>query len=412
MFDGKIEVGSGDCQMKQRPADTVLVTGSSGYLGYAVAQRLASSFTVVGFDRRQPAHPPPAAECLYVDVTSEASLRRGLVAVRERHGDRLASVVHLAAYYDFSGRPSPLYERVTVEGTGRLLRLLREMFAVEQFIFSSTMLVHRPTTPGRPITEDDPVEPTWAYPQSKARTEQVIQAGRGTIPAVVLRLAGVYDDLGHSYPLPRQIQRIFERDLTSYLFPGHLGHGQAFVHLDDVLDLVDRLVARRSELPETTTLLVGEPETLPYGTLQRILARMIHGEEWRTYSIPKGMTKIAAWLQQVLPLGARPVTAPAMIDRADEHYELDITRARTTVGWEPAHRLRDTLPGIAAALLADPWAWYREHELAMPLWLQEVEPRPSPREAAAIDMQRLMELGELEAHELRELQALVLGGHR
>ncbi len=63
--------------------DTILVTGSNGYLGYAVAQRLAASHHVVGFDRRQPSHPPPVAECLYVDLTSEASLRRGLEAVRE-----------------------------------------------------------------------------------------------------------------------------------------------------------------------------------------------------------------------------------------------------------------------------------------------------------------------------------------
>ncbi|MEO8349804.1 MAG: NAD(P)-dependent oxidoreductase, partial [Acidobacteriota bacterium] len=176
--------------------EVILVTGSNGYLGYPIAERLTGAFTVVGFDRRQPSHPPPGAECVYVDISSEPSLRRGLQTIRDLHGDRLASVIHLAAYYDFSGTASPLYEKVTVRGTEQLLRLLREMFTVEQFIFSSTMLVHAATTPGRPISEDSPLDPAWAYPQSKVETEKVIHAERGDIPAVILRIAGVYDDLG------------------------------------------------------------------------------------------------------------------------------------------------------------------------------------------------------------------------
>ena len=33
-----------------------------------------------------------------------------------------------------------------------------------------------------------------------------------------------------------------------------------------------------------------------------------------------------------------------MIDLADDHYDLDISRARTLLGWEPKHSLRETLP--------------------------------------------------------------------
>jgi nucleoside-diphosphate-sugar epimerase len=354
---------------------TILVTGSNGYLGYAVAKRLGERYPVVGFDRRAPSHPPPAAECLYVDLTSEPSLRRGLEAVRDLHGPVLASVIHLAAYYDFSGAPSPLYEKVTVRGTARLLRALREVgFRVEQLIFASTMLVHAPTTPGRPIREDWPLQPKWPYPHSKVQTERVIHEQRGDIPAVILRIAGVYDDLGHSAPLPRQIQRIFERDQTAYLFPGNRAHGQVMVHLDDVVDLYVRLVERRSALPSELVLEVGEPETVGYGELQARLGHLIHGVEWRTFSIPKPVAKAGARLQATLPLGKTPFVQPWMIDLADDHFELDITRAGTVVGWEPRRRLRDTLPAIVAALKADPWAWYRENELEPPTWLAAVAP--------------------------------------
>jgi len=112
------------------PKSTILITGASGRIGFPLAQRLAEWFNVVGFDRRAPSHPPPSAECLYVDLTIDESLRRGLQAISELHGNRLASVIHLAACYDFSGAPSLLYDRITVDGTERLLRLLQDQRGV------------------------------------------------------------------------------------------------------------------------------------------------------------------------------------------------------------------------------------------------------------------------------------------
>lgn len=50
------------------------------------------------------------------------------------------SVVHLAAYYDVSGEPN----QIRVQGTRRLIEAFQG-FDVEQLIFASTMLVHRPT---------------------------------------------------------------------------------------------------------------------------------------------------------------------------------------------------------------------------------------------------------------------------
>jgi nucleoside-diphosphate-sugar epimerase len=123
-----------------------------------------------------------------------------------------------------------------VHGTERLLEHLQE-FQVEQFIFSSTMLVHAPTEPGRPINEDSPIDPRWPYPLSKVETEALIREQRGSIPVVLLRLAGVYDHRGHSAFLSQQIARIYERQLLGHFYPGDIRRGQAFVHLDDVTKL-------------------------------------------------------------------------------------------------------------------------------------------------------------------------------
>jgi nucleoside-diphosphate-sugar epimerase/uncharacterized membrane protein len=355
----------------------VLVTGSNGRIGSAVMERLAGRYSdVVGFDRKAPSPPPPGCTHIPVDITSDDSVREGLRVLREHHGTHITAVVHLAAYYDFLGKPSSKYDEITVEGTRRLLRCLREGtgrmlhgqregFAVEQFIFASTMLVHRPGEPGVFLTEDSPIGPTWAYPESKVRTEALIRAERGAIPAVVLRFAGVYDDVCHSPPLAHQIQRIYERQLSGHLYSGETSHGQAFIHLDDVVDAIEHAVERRAKLPPEVAILIGEPETLSYDELQHTFSRLIRDESWETHNVPGAIAKAGAWVQDHI-LGQDQFIKPWMIDRANDHYALDITRAHTLLDWTPSRSLRQTLPKMVAALQADPAGWYREQGLQLP----------------------------------------------
>lgn len=364
--------------------DIVLITGANGRIGDAVMQRMREHFdNVVGFDRK--AASPPPLDCIYipVDITSDESVQEGLRVLRAHHGSRVATVVHLAAYYDFLGKPSPKYDQITVEGTRRLLRGLQEGFEVEQFIFASTMLVHRPGEPGQFITEESPLGPTWAYPESKVRTEEVIRAERGSIPSVILRFAGVYDDVCHSPPLANQIQRIYERQLAGHLYSGETSHGQAFIHMEDVVGVIARAVEQRAQLPAEAVMLVGEEEVLSYDELQHTFARLLHDESWETHSVPGPIAKVGAWLQDHIP-GQDPFVKPWMIDRANDHYALDITRARTLLDWAPRHSLRQTLPKMVAALKADPLGWYREHGLEPPASMKKAEAKAavakSPRQ--------------------------------
>ena len=353
----------------------IIVTGSNGRIGDAVMQRFAGRRgQIVGFDRKAPKPPPPGCVYIPVDITSDEDVTQGLTTVRDHHGSQVEAVVHLAAYYDFFGAPSPKYDDITVRGTERLLRGLRDLrFQVEQFIFSSTMLVHKPAEPGERINEDWPLQPTWAYPQSKVRTEQVIREQRGDIPAVLLRIAGVYDDQCHSIPLANQIQRIYERQFTARLYSGSTAHGQSFMHMDDLVDAIALTVERRAQLPPEAPILLGEPETLSYDELQHTIARLIWGEDWETLEIPGPLAPLAkagAWVLDRIP-GQEAFIKPWMIDRANDHYALDITRAHSLLGWEPRRSLRETLPKMVAALRADPLGFYDENDLEPPDWLRE-----------------------------------------
>jgi nucleoside-diphosphate-sugar epimerase/uncharacterized membrane protein len=342
--------------------EVVIVTGSSGYLGGATIRRLADKYTLVGLDRPGGKAPPECAHQIEFDLGSDESVRDALEQVRSQFGERIASVIHLAAYYDITGEANPLYDKITVQGTRRLVDALQD-FKVEQFVFASTILVHQPTDlPEERIEEDSPLGPSWPYPQSKLQTEELLRSRRGDMPLVLLRIAGVYDETGHSAFLAEQIAGVYEHRTTAHLYPGMLCAAQSSVHLDDLTEAFARVVERRKELPPELPLLIGEPDALGYAEIQDIVHCEVHGKEWTTVRIPKGIAKIGAWIQNEV-LGQDQFVQQWMIDQASSHYVVDIGRARRLLGWEPQHSLRETLPRIIAALKADPQQWYRANKL-------------------------------------------------
>ena len=383
-----------------RAKPIVLITGAAGNIGTSLAGRLADGYRIVGLDRPKTKADFPL---IHADLSKDESVENAIAEFRDKFGDRIASVVHLAAYFDFSGEENPLYQSINVEGTRRLLKALQPL-DVEQFVYSGTMLVHAPGEPGQRIDEDQPIEPGWAYPISKAKAEEVIRAGHGDIPYVLLHLAGLYDDETAVPTLTNQIARIYERDFQSHFYAASTEVGQSMVHRDDMLDAFRRTVDRRRDLPPGAVILIGEEEAPGYGELQDELGRLIHGEaEWPTLRLPGPAAAAGAWLQQkteplvpdALDQGEPPFVKPFMVQLAGDHYELDISRARDLLGWEPQHRIKDTLPSIVAALKRDPKAWYEENGLTPPPAVVEAaqsglhaEHARSAHEEALIDQHR------------------------
>ncbi|MCR4338014.1 MAG: NAD(P)-dependent oxidoreductase [Candidatus Omnitrophica bacterium] len=344
----------------------MMITGSRGFIGTAIIEKFAPYFRIFAFDNKS------SKEFLgdnvfskEMDLTQDVSVNDAMDFIQRTDPQvNIASVIHLAAYYDFSGEPSDLYDKVTVQGTRRLLSALKKFAHVEQFLFSSTQLVHAPCSAGEKNNEQWPLDPKWDYPKSKVETEALIRNIHGQIPSVILRIAGVYNDQCHSIPISHQIQRIYEKRLTGHVFPGDIAHGQPFVHLDDLVEAIWLTVQHRKELSSEEIILIGEPETYSYDMLQKELARLIHGApHWETIQIPKVVAKTGAWVQDKIPGIEEPFIKPWMIDLADDHCQLDISKAQRVLGWTPQRRLIEALPKMVETLKRDPQRWYQLHHL-------------------------------------------------
>jgi nucleoside-diphosphate-sugar epimerase len=350
--------------------EVIIVTGSCGRIGSAVVKRLGENYSIVGFELLKALYASSTEELVPVDISSDESVKQAFTHIRHFYGNKIAAVVHLAAYYSFKEAHSDLYEKITVKGTERLLNELKD-FEVGQFMFTSTMLVHAPTKPGEPITEESPVVPRWAYPASKVETEKMIHKKRGNIPTVILRVAGVYDDKCHSIPISHQIQRIYEKQLNAHFFPGDITHGASFVHMDDLVDAIISAIEKRKKLPPETVLLIGESKTLSTDDLQRKISKLLFNKEIHTIRIPKWLAQIGAWVQCQIPSKEAPFIQPWMVDLADDHYELNIDLANKLLGWVPKKNLEECLPGMIHDLQEDPVSWYKLNGLQMPYHLKK-----------------------------------------
>lgn len=378
----------------------ILITGSDGFIGSALVKYFAADYNILGLDR-SPARKSDGYEALQCDLTKAEAIRQALQVARERT-EHFAAVIHLAAYFDFTGEEHPLYKKLNVDGTRLLLDALKD-FKIDRFIYASTILVHRPGEPGLPITEDSPLEPRWTYPVSKLEAEQVIREHCAS-PYAILRLAGLYTEYCQSPTLAHQIDRIYQDKITGRVFAGDPNRGQSALHIEDMLSALAATIEHRLDLPRDFTALIGEPLVSTYSALQNAIGEELRHEPVHTISMPKPVAKLGAWAQEkaeaLIPdsvdHGEKPFIRPFMIDLSEDHYELDISRAVKHLGWRPKHFLRDELPTLIARFKEDPLHWYQLNKITPPPWLAEMQ------EEAGRSLQKQVE--ELEARQAEDHQ--------
>ncbi|HXH74246.1 MAG TPA: NAD-dependent epimerase/dehydratase family protein [Bacteriovoracaceae bacterium] len=346
----------------------ILITGISGYIGSAFAKVLTPEYQVIGLDKDIPAEKIPGVSYFSLDITSASRIDTTLQDIKDQYGSRIISVIHLVAYYSFDGREDKRYDTITVQGTRALMRQIREKFHTEQFIFSSSMLVYRPVEIGEKIREDSPLQPGWAYPASKVRTEEILKKEQGNVPVVNLRIAGVYDDFAHQPTLANQIMRIHETWLTSVPLPANPDKGQSLLHIDDLALMIPPLIKKREEFARFETFVIGEENVMSYREIQQECGMLLHKRPWPVIRIPRFVATYGSKMMEKMPYIRTPFIRPWMIPHADEHFDVDLSKSRSVLAWQPEHDLRNKLPVIVSNLKTNPSKWYAINKIEKPFY--------------------------------------------
>jgi UDP-glucose 4-epimerase len=151
----------------------VLVTGGAGYIGSVVAdQLLGAGHEVVVIDNLSRGHRQAVskrAELVVGDLADQGNLS----ALFRKH--KFDAVMHFAAFIE-AGESMKFPEIFFRNNTSNALAVLEAMIAagVKRFVFSSTAALYG--NPARtPIQEEDTLQPTNAYGESKLLVERMLE---------------------------------------------------------------------------------------------------------------------------------------------------------------------------------------------------------------------------------------------
>ena len=302
----------------------IAVTGASGFVGgHVVEQLCAEGHTVLTFGRRTSrALERPLPAYLSWDVCT------GQIVV-----PRMDVVVNCAALVGDWG-PESAYRRTNVDGT----RAVLETFAcAERFVHVSTTSVYSDDVVKMRMREDASAGRCRhsAYGRTKAEAEALVRGRRPD--AVILRPHIVYGP-GDPTILPRIIAA---RRCGRFVMPGTGRNLLSVTHVANLVLAVSRAI--RTPHASGTFNIADAGDVSASDLLTTIFARL--GKPTRLVFVPRALAwRAARELERVWPWRKAPrgpsLTRFAVAQLADDHT-VDITRARTVLGYEPRWTYRD-----------------------------------------------------------------------
>lgn len=295
----------------------VLLTGATGFVGKALARALEDNPDIrLTCSVRAEASEVPGTKVVIGDISGGTDWSHALLNQQV--------VIHSAAHAHVMDEDKSdsleAYRRVNVEGTLRLARQSVDA-GVRRFIFISSIKVNGDQTlPDCPYTENDEPAPIDACGLSKleAETGLLELAKRSGLEVVVIRSPLVYGPgvkgnfaslinlVGRGVPLPL----------------GMVNNKRSLVALANLVDLI--VLCLNHPAAANEIFLAGDGQDLSTTELLRAVGEAM-GRRTRLLPVPVS----------VLNFGARLVGKKDMAYRVLGSLQVDISKARNLLGWEP-----------------------------------------------------------------------------
>ncbi|WP_018169554.1 SDR family oxidoreductase [Thioalkalivibrio sp. ALMg9] len=315
----------------ERSVGNILVTGVTGFVGAALAERLHSAGAAVrGAVRRDVAESVPFEPTMV-----------GAIDGATEWGDAIAgmeAVVHLAArahvLEEAEADPLEAFRWVNVEGTLRLARQAAEA-GVRRFVFVSSIGVNGNETV-RPFTEGDAPSPQEPYAVSKGEAEDGLRelAAQTGMELVIIRPPLVYGPgaPGNFGNLLRWVSKGVPLPLGAVT-----QNRRSLMALDNLVDLIVTCLDHPTAAGETFLVADGE-DVSTAGLLRKV------GDALER---PARLVPVPVWM---LRAGAAALGKREMARRLLGSLQVDASKAREVLGWVPPVSLDEGLRRAVAPL--------------------------------------------------------------
>ncbi|WP_205499947.1 NAD-dependent epimerase/dehydratase family protein [Rufibacter psychrotolerans] len=315
--------------MKER----VLITGSSGFVGYHLVEAAVNA----GLDVFAAVRPSSAVDHLkafpiqytQLDFTSVAALQQ------ELEEKQYTYIVHAAGIT--KAKDAQEYNKVNAEYTQNLaLAAVQAQIPLKKFVFISSLAALGPVSyqETQPITEETSAKPVTNYGKSKLLAEQYL-ARMKELPLVVLRPTAVYG------PREKDIFILFST-ISKGLDP-YIGKGKQRLSFVYVKDLA-RAVMQALHLAENhLSYNISDGKSYDRYALADLTKQALQKKALR-FHLPLGLVKVMATVSELLAGSKTPALNREKISELiAENWNCSISRIQRDLNYTPEYDLEKGL---------------------------------------------------------------------
>ncbi len=301
-------------------------------------RQLRKEYQIFAIGRRSPkeAGVPegPGIHWFQVDIGYFDRLREVFSRIREMGGADL--LLHLAAYYDFTGEDHPEYMRTNVIGTRNVLELSVPL-KLRKFIYTSSVAACPFPKPGQAVTEDIPPTAPVPYARSKRMGEEMMQEFQDRVPSCILRLAAIFSDWCEYEPLDEFLRTWCSNRWNARILGGQGQSAVPYLHVRDLLSFYIRVVEKCDDLEPGEVLQASPDGSTTHLELYREVTRSFYGLPRFPIYVPKFLARPGIIMREKLGriTGHMPFERSWMGDYIDLRLDVNALRTRRRLDWAP-----------------------------------------------------------------------------
>ncbi|MBN1479776.1 NAD(P)-dependent oxidoreductase [candidate division KSB1 bacterium] len=260
----------------------VLVTGSNGFIGSFLVERLHSEGHQVRCLVRRTSNlqwiKHLDVEFVYGELCNPATL---ITALRE-----IDLVYHVGGVT--RGRTEADYMKGNYTATVNLLTACEKVGSdAQKFVFVSSQAAGGPSSHGEPLSEIEAQHPISIYGRSKHLAEQAVMEFAKNRPATIVRPPTVYG------PRDTDFYKLFRN--ARYGFMPVAGNGSQKISIIHVADLIEGFIlAGLKDVANGQLFFLNSDDQINYNELARLIAQATGSKE-RIVHVPLGLVKLVFW---------------------------------------------------------------------------------------------------------------------